>query len=397
MAADWYWADGLALQADGKIITVGISYYISSTTNGSMVCTVARFSSRGAIDATFGVGGTVATQLARPGVLDPDTSCDAVALQQDGKFVIAAGAPDLGVGVIRLNADGSRDVTFGKGGEVVVPTRYSGGTAKGIVVQADGKIIVGGYSSFYIPIGKPSDATGYWLGQFMLARFDTTGALDTTFGQGGIVLRPAADPMFQLSAMALQPDGKHHRRDPRWRSAALPGERRSRRWIRHWRHDSQHLGLKCCVAVERQDRHRGSGPFQRQHATLLRMAVGSGRPLGLWVRNWGKRFDCDWRHLLCVGKNIPQQESGSRDGACRRHPSPISSRRRLQKEIGCAVDFARSAGDRGEKRAPDRRVGRSGANSIRREFDRAASSLRREFDQARGSPRPLTLIVGPGA
>jgi len=130
-------------------------------------------------------------------------------LQQDGKIVVAAGASDFGkVGVIRFNTDGSRDVSFGNGGEVVVPTRYGGGTGKGIVVQADGNIIVGGYSSFSIPTGSPSDAKGYWLGQFMLARFDTTGALDTTFGQGGIVLGPAADPMFQLSAVALQPDGK---------------------------------------------------------------------------------------------------------------------------------------------------------------------------------------------
>ncbi len=206
MAAGWYWADGVALQADGKIITVGLSY---NTQSSSSLCTVARFSSGGVIDATFGVGGTVATQLARPEIMDPSTTCDAVALQQDGKIVIAAGSPAYlgGVGVIRLNADGSRDVSFGNGGEVVVITRYSGGTATGIVVQSDGKIIVGGYSSFYIPTGKPSDATGYSLGQFVLARFDTTGAIDTTFGQDGIVLGPAGDPMYQLNAVVLQPNG----------------------------------------------------------------------------------------------------------------------------------------------------------------------------------------------
>ena len=113
-----------------------------------------------------------------------------------------AGSGDGKLGVIRFNADGTRDASFGTGGEVVVPTRDAAAAGRAIVVQPDGKIIVGGYSSSFTD--RPPS---YFIGQFVLARFDARGVLDTTFGQGGTVLGPLDSGTFQLGTVAMQPDG----------------------------------------------------------------------------------------------------------------------------------------------------------------------------------------------
>jgi len=194
-------AKAATLQPDGKVVTAGSSY------KGMLLrqyCTVVRFLDNGSPDTSFGVGGVVTTQLANPDSTYPDSDCGGVALQTDGKIVVAASAArDFGkVGVIRFNADGTRDASFGTGGEVVVPTKYGPAYASAIVIQTDGKIIVGG-DSFYFTDSPPN----YFLGQFILARFDARGVLDTTFGQGGAVLGPAASGTFSLGAVALQPDG----------------------------------------------------------------------------------------------------------------------------------------------------------------------------------------------
>jgi uncharacterized delta-60 repeat protein len=98
----------------------------------------------------------------------------ALALQPDGKIVAACGLNGpRRFGVARYDVDGMLDPGFGDGGQV--RTRFSSGAAAhAVVVQPDGKIVVGGNSG----------------GDFALARYTTDGILDTGFGHGGIVTTP---------------------------------------------------------------------------------------------------------------------------------------------------------------------------------------------------------------
>ncbi|MFN7629125.1 MAG: hypothetical protein ACK5PZ_20040, partial [Pirellula sp.] len=100
-----------------------------------------------------------------------------VTLQPDGKFLVAgfsAGSTN-DFAIARYNADGSLDAGFGNGGKVTTPIGTSTDQAGSITLQADGKIVVGGYAM----IGTNND--------FALVRYNADGTLDTSFGSSGIV------------------------------------------------------------------------------------------------------------------------------------------------------------------------------------------------------------------
>src|SRR5262249_53663986 len=120
--------NGIALQSDGTILAVGRS--------GTDVA-LARYMPDGSLDATFGSGGRVVTNLGSTDV------ARAVAVQSDGKIVIA-GASGGDFALVRYTTDGSLDTSFGAGGTVL--TDFGGGTdlARGLVLQPDGKIVAVG-------------------------------------------------------------------------------------------------------------------------------------------------------------------------------------------------------------------------------------------------------------
>lgn len=109
------------------------------------------------------MGGRAGTASAAPGDLDPTFStdgriwdehpgfCKAVAVQSDGK-IIAAGASGLGQGpygdfqLVRYETDGSLDPTFGAGGVVTTDSGGANDNVSAMIVQPDGKILIGGLS-----------------------------------------------------------------------------------------------------------------------------------------------------------------------------------------------------------------------------------------------------------
>jgi len=198
-------ATGATLQPDGKIVTVGT--WGSSGPAG--YCMLARFRSDGSLDPNFGNGDVVAAQLANPDSTPVlNTYCGGVALQPDGKSVVAAaGQPihggTIGLGAMRFNADGTRDTSFGAGGSIVVPMTYPYIRTTSVALQPDGKIIV---------VGGDIDSTpGLQVrnNETMLMRLDPTGMLDASFGQGGTVRILRNEGAFlAIPAIALQPDGK---------------------------------------------------------------------------------------------------------------------------------------------------------------------------------------------
>src|SRR5262249_40478248 len=93
--------------------------------------------------------------------------------------------------VIRYNADGTLDTSFGDQG-LAMPGRGSNTYASSLALQADGKIVTG------------ETTNGY---DFTLARYTPYGALDGTFGTGGRVTTGFSDSAG-LGGVVVQPDGK---------------------------------------------------------------------------------------------------------------------------------------------------------------------------------------------
>jgi uncharacterized delta-60 repeat protein len=134
------------------------------------------------LDASFDSDGIVTTDF---GGTDQIWS---VAIQSDGKIVVA-GQSDSEFGLARYTTAGALDTTFGSGG--IVTTIISGtDRVLSVVIQSDGKIIAAGYSN----------------NNFALARYTTAGALDTTFDSDGIVTTDFGST-DQIWSVAIQSDG----------------------------------------------------------------------------------------------------------------------------------------------------------------------------------------------
>ena len=168
---------GVALQPDGKIVAVGSRVYWVCVDN--VWCgfpaqfALARYNANGSLDASFGHGGTQTTEFGSPeaGVFS-DNGAFAVALQRDGKIVVVGAAPYGRFAVARYNANGSLDGSFGNGG---TQTTGFGGSAYDVALQFEGiseteKIVV---------VGQTGG------GDFALARYNPDGSFDASFGNGG--------------------------------------------------------------------------------------------------------------------------------------------------------------------------------------------------------------------
>jgi uncharacterized delta-60 repeat protein len=124
---------GIALQQDGKIVVAG-------TSRGNAV--VARLDSNGSLDDSFAGDGKSAIDFG--GDFDDG---DAVAVQPDGKLVIAGYNQDVGeFGIGRMQPNGLLDTTFGTEGKVSVSFGGSLDAAQAVLLQPDGKIVAAGYS-----------------------------------------------------------------------------------------------------------------------------------------------------------------------------------------------------------------------------------------------------------
>jgi uncharacterized delta-60 repeat protein len=186
-------AHALALQPDGKVLAGG---YSTSADTGKSSFLVARYLANGTLDTSFGTNGSSAVSVGTGA-----NFCHVLMLQSDGKIILSGGAMtdnNYDFVLVRFNSDGAPDTSFGTSG--IVTTNFASGphpsgeeTAGGII-QPDGKIVVGGYSNK----------------KFALARYLSTGALDTSFGVGGMVTTPIGTGNDDwIKSLALQSwDGK---------------------------------------------------------------------------------------------------------------------------------------------------------------------------------------------
>jgi uncharacterized delta-60 repeat protein len=180
--------NSVALQPDGKILVAG--YTQSTDSNGNYIdidFALARYNVDGTLDATFSGDGKTTTEV---DFIDTGYS---VLVQPDGKILVAGSA--LGhFTLVRYNADGNLDWSFGQDGKAH-PSFGGGEFGYAAAFQADGKILVAGQ------FGTDD------YGDFGLVRFNQNGSLDTSFGDSG---KASADllGLDEAHSVVVQPDGK---------------------------------------------------------------------------------------------------------------------------------------------------------------------------------------------
>jgi uncharacterized delta-60 repeat protein len=169
------WAGGVAMDSLGRIVVAGSSDTFANRAKRSIA--LARYNSDGSLDAAFGNGGIVTTEIGSRG-----SAAGGVAMDSLGKIVVAGSSDDTVTrtfALARYNSDGSLDNTFGGGAGIVVITDVGtiGGLAGAGTVAIDslGRIVAGGSAT----------TLGRGLTSFALVRCNSDGTLDTSFGNGG--------------------------------------------------------------------------------------------------------------------------------------------------------------------------------------------------------------------
>ncbi|MFA7382658.1 MAG: putative Ig domain-containing protein [Desulfurivibrionaceae bacterium] len=192
------YAYSVATQADGKILVAGKTYigatgFVLASVGGNSAnwsSALARYNADGSLDTTFSSDGKLTTTFG-----SNNTVGRSLAVQADGKILLAgySGSAHMDFALLRYNADGSFDTSFGTGGGVTTDIDSSSndyGTA--VAVQADGRIVVAGSSN----------------GNFALARYNSNGSLDTNFSGDGRLTTAIAASNVKDQYLALQTDGK---------------------------------------------------------------------------------------------------------------------------------------------------------------------------------------------
>jgi uncharacterized delta-60 repeat protein len=197
----------VAVQPDGRVVSVG-----TSAVPGDEDFAVMRHMPDGTLDGSF--NGTGMAEFGFGG--NSDDRADAVAVQPDGKIVVAGwtnrlanntGNSDQNFAVIRLNANGTLDASFN---DVLIPTLANGDgranldlssqdgndQAHDVLIQPDGKILVAG--------GALTGATA----DFGVVRLTPEGTRDSGFGANGEAEETTFGGEDIVEAVALQDDGK---------------------------------------------------------------------------------------------------------------------------------------------------------------------------------------------
>ena len=189
-------ATSAVLQPNGKLVVAGVA-----DVPGDQDLLVARFDANGRLDATFGNGGVVTTDV---GTESPDLDvAGAVALQVDGSIVVAghtgAGRADEGGQVdavlVRYTASGALDPSFGVEGKARFTSERLD-SAEAIKVLPDGRILVG--------LVESAAASG----NLAVGRYLADGRPDETFGARGIAGSDLGLDFSDVRALVLQRDGK---------------------------------------------------------------------------------------------------------------------------------------------------------------------------------------------
>jgi len=165
---------------------------VAGTTHGGTDIALVRYDTGGALDPSFDGDGIVITDLSG------DDAAFAVAIQADGKIVVGGFTDDgVSAALLRYDTDGTLDTTFGDGDGVATISAGTGAVFVGIAIQSDDSIVAAGMGNF----------TGFFGGDALVARFDPSGVPDASFGGGdGITTTKIGFGGF-VGDVGLQSDG----------------------------------------------------------------------------------------------------------------------------------------------------------------------------------------------
>jgi uncharacterized delta-60 repeat protein len=192
------YVDSIDVLPDGHVLVAGVR---GSTLLGDPVdYAVAKFNPNGSLDTSFGTGGKVMVD-----VRSTRESGAAMAVQPDGKILVAGSsslpAPMVGanLSVVRLGVNGGLDPSFGAAGKFLLASATTGGgsAAGTVAVDGAGRIVLGGL------IDGPSSL------DFAVVRLTPTGALDSTFGSGGVASTDFGGNDDGIREIFIQSDGKY--------------------------------------------------------------------------------------------------------------------------------------------------------------------------------------------
>jgi uncharacterized delta-60 repeat protein len=183
------YASDVAIQADGKILVGGISneyQFDYNTYLWTKVPVLYRFNENGSVDIPLSISGAI------PGY-SPDHAFDfsCVSTQPDGKTLVVVKYDNI-LTLIRFTATGSPDLSFGTNATVSLDNYFS--FVGDVKVQADGKVLIGGYNHPF----------------FRIIRLTSSGSIDPSFGLNGIAPSPNGFLPYNETniGFALLPDGK---------------------------------------------------------------------------------------------------------------------------------------------------------------------------------------------
>ena len=210
---------GVAVQSNGKVVIAG-AFEHDPTAEGDAArdtdFAITRFDAAGALDATFGDGGTTKVDVGTGKFLPPaagstatttslvgDSAYGLTVLPDDRLLVVGAspakgeGRTDADFAVLMFTANGQLDTTFATGGILTVDVEGGHESPRQAVIQPDGKIVFSGYTrnTATPPVVRPA-----------LVRISADGTLDTTFGKGGIGGDVILAPLGEAYDVAMQGD-----------------------------------------------------------------------------------------------------------------------------------------------------------------------------------------------
>jgi len=122
-----------------------------------------------------------------------------LAIQSDGKILLGGSCyngSNYDFCIVRFNSDGTLDNSFGTNGKVIQNIGSSDDIGYSLAIQPDGKILLGGYCNNASNI------------DFCIARINSNGTLDNSFGTNGKVIQNIGSSDDIGYSLAIQPDGK---------------------------------------------------------------------------------------------------------------------------------------------------------------------------------------------
>lgn len=199
-------ARGVGLQLNGKIIVSGQARSLEPGADPADIdIYVARFNRNGTLDTSFANGGTLRINLSDGAQVTPTTfradQTYGLAVAPNGKIILVSargadserpGKTDSDFAIIRLTRNGALDPTWNGDGIAIVdtvgpanPTDDANGTTRSLndnprqaIIEPNGRVVVGAYAS------------GEGRAKPRVMRFLPNGALDQSFGAGGIATVP---------------------------------------------------------------------------------------------------------------------------------------------------------------------------------------------------------------